>query len=359
MVPEAGPPTSLARSATLVAAVVTAFVVATFVVWHAASALLLIFAGIVFAVALDAGARALGRVIGGGRRFRLVLTALVLVLVVGGALAWSGASLAQQAGSLVSTLGEQVTRLMDLLGRIGLRPSENGGAGEPMQGLLPSARALFGGATNALFATFGAVGNIALVLFLAIFFAWDPGIYRTALVSLLPRDRRERVADVLDESVASLRRWLTGQAISMLVIFLLTYVLLLLVGMPFALMLALQAGLLEFIPTLGPIMAGLAIVLVGLSHSPEMAAWGLAIYLLIQGVESNVLNPIVQRHTTRIPPAFSLGMQLLLGALFGVLGVALAVPIAAAGMILVRELYIRDALGGEWEERAAATSEKR
>ncbi|MYZ46504.1 AI-2E family transporter [Propylenella binzhouense] len=339
----------LARSAVLISSIVLALATGLFIAWHAATALLLVGAGLIFAIALDAGARGLGRVIGGGRRLRLILTALVLVLLLGGAAAWSGASILQQAKSLLATLDQQVGRITQYLDAAGLLPS--GGGGKALQGMLPSAGALFGGATNAIFATFGAVGNLVFVLFLAIFFAWEPEVYRAGFLSLVPPDKRPRLGEVLDKAGDALRGWLVGQAIGMMVIFLLTYVLLLVVGMPFALLLALQAGLFEFIPTIGPIAAGIAIVLAGLSEGPEMALWGVVVYILIQGVESNVLTPIVQEHTARLPPAFSLGMQLVLGALFGVLGIALAVPLSAAGKVIVTELYVRDALGGAAEER--------
>merc|ERR1711969_36119 len=125
------------------------------------------------------------------------------------------------------------------------------------------------------------------------------------------------------------------------------------VSMPNAFLLALQAGLLAFIPTLGPFIAGIPIVLVGLSESVSMALWGLGVYVLVQAVESNVSQPIAQRYTSALPPALTLGSQAVFGVLLGTLGIALAVPLIAVIMVFVRELYVKDTLGGAYGEETA------
>jgi len=136
----------------------------------------------------------------------------------------------------------------------------------------------------------------------------------------------------------------------MLAIFFLTYVLLLLIGMPYALLLAAQAGVLEFIPMLGPAVAGVVFIIAGFAIGPHMALWAVGVYALLQVVEGNVLQPVVQEQAVRLPAAFSLSFQLLMGALFGMLGIMLAVPIAAAGKVLFEELYIKDVVGGAWTD---------
>jgi predicted PurR-regulated permease PerM len=211
-------------------------------------------------------------------------------------------------------------------------------------------RGLFGGAAQVIRAVFGGLTGAALIFFLAVFFAWEPALYKSSIVSLVPADRRARFADVLSKARSGLAWWLAGQGISMALIFVLTFILLTLVGMPLALLLAVQAGLLAFIPILGPFLAGVVIVVVGLAESPFMALYGLGAYLLIQFVETNFLAPIVQERTVRLPPAFTLAFQLVFAVLFGFLGLALAVPIAAAGKVFIEELYVKDRLGGFWEE---------
>jgi len=259
--------------------------------------------------------------------------------------ALGGATLVQQFGELTSVVEEQVGRLGDYLSQIGIDVEQEDGGVTPEQ-----LRRVFGGAAQFLGSVFSAVSNVILVMFIAVFFAWEPKLYKSALVSLVPQDRRARLAEVLSRARSALAWWMAGQGISMVVIFLLTLGLLMLVGMQLSLLLAVQAGLLAFIPILGPFLAGIVIVVVGLAQSPVMALYGLAAYLLIQFVESNILAPIVQERTVRLAPAFTLSFQLVFGVLFGFLGLALAVPIAAAGKVFLEELYVKDRLGGFWQE---------
>jgi predicted PurR-regulated permease PerM len=116
--------------------------------------------------------------------------------------------------------------------------------------------------------------------------------------------------------------------------------------MPYAFLLAVTAGLLTFIPTIGPVFAGIPIVLAGFSKGPEMALWGIGAYAAIELVEGNFVTPLIQKRAVELAPAFTLAFQLLMGALFGILGIALAVPLAAAGKVFVDELYVKDTLGG-------------
>ncbi len=338
-----GDTASLVRTTLLVGAILLAFIVGLGVLWIASTAVLIIFAGILLAAALDAATRALGRALPVRHRFRLGLVIAVLGVLLVAALTWGGTTLASQFSQLMEELDSQAGQLMTQLRAWGLDLEAM-----QLQGLLPNIGSVFGGATNAIFGLFGAIGNLLVVLFLGIFFAAEPALYKRGLVNLIAKPRRARVSDVLDKAGSGLRGWLLGQSISMAVIFVLTWALLAAISMPYAFLLALQAGLFVFIPTLGPAFAGVIIMLGGLAQGPEMAAWGLGVYVLIQLLESNLLTPIVQKRTVLLPPAFTLGFQLVMGALFGILGLALAVPIAAAAKILVEELYVKDALGGPW-----------
>jgi predicted PurR-regulated permease PerM len=189
---------------------------------------------------------------------------------------------------------------------------------------------------------------------LAAFFCWNPQSYKTGCLSLLPVDKRHSVDTALDQAADAMRKWMIGQSISMSLIFALTLVSLLLIRMPYPGLLSLQAGLLAFIPTLGPLLAGVIIVLAGLSQSVTLAIYGLGVYVLIQFVESNLITPMVQERTVDLPPGLSLGAQLIAGALFGLLGVAFAVPLTAALKTLVTKLYVEEVLGGPWRENDSA-----
>ena len=339
----------VARTTALVVCVALALVLAAILVWVGATAFLIIFAGILLGVIFDAGTQLLGRILPVGRRIRLPLVVLFLAALLFGLVTWGGATIVDQFGQLLLVFDEQIGNLLGRLQKAGFDLVDAEGKLRHT-GFLPDAGALFGGATDAVFALFGAFGNLVFILVLGAFFAADPGVYKRGLISLAPRDRRERLSEVLDKTGETLRHWLVGQLFGMAAIFLLTLLLLTLIGMPYAILLALTAGLLTFIPTIGPFFAGIPIVLVGLSQGIDMALWGVGVYALIEFAEGNFITPLIQRRAVALPPALTLSFQLLMGALFGLLGIALAVPLAAAGKVLVEELYVRDALGGPWRE---------
>ncbi len=335
-----------ARTAFIWVAVALAAAAALFVLWKASIAFFLIFGGILLGAVFDALARLFRRVLPIGRRWRVALAIVVIGALLGVALYFGAQALISQFGELRAVIDEQLGRLQDHLVDLGLlREDADGG----LQGFVPNASAIFGSATQAVLTVFGGVGNFVLLVFLGIFFAMEPHLYKRGLVSLFPARHRPQVSHVLHEAGRTLRLWLVGQSISMSVIFAVSFVLLMLIGMPFAPLLALQAGLLAFIPLLGPVLAGIPIILAGASQSPHMAMLGLGVYVLIQGVESYTVQPIVQERTVELPPALTLSLQLVIGVLFGMIGVALAVPFGATARTIIRLGYVEGMLGGGWE----------
>jgi predicted PurR-regulated permease PerM len=333
----------LARRTVLVATIALALVLAAVVAWAGATALLIVFAGMVLAVIFDTAASGLGRLLPLRRRFRLAIVVVVLAALLVVAVGLGGAAFARQLSQMVVVLDEQIGNALDALDKAGLPV---GADGIRLTGLLPDATTLFGGATNAIFRLFGAAGNLVFIIFLGAFFAAEPRTYKRGVLSLVPPEKRERLDDVIDEAALALRGWLKGQMLGMAIIFVFSFALLSLIGMPYAFLLAVTAGLLTFIPTIGPVFAGIPIILAGLSEGLEMALWGVGAYAAIELVEGNFVTPLVQKRAVELAPAFTLGFQLLMGALFGILGIALAVPLAAAGKVLVDELYVKDTLGG-------------
>lgn len=339
-------PHRLARRTAIVAAVCLAFGIIIAVLWLASTAVMAFAVGIVLAVVLDAGARGLGHILPVGRGIRLGLVMLIVIALVGGALWYGGATLVSQFNDFVNAVKQLVREGHDFLQRSGLLANKQGG----IASLLPNAAAILGGATTVVPLAFNALSIAAAILFIGPFLALEPTVYKRVFLNLLPQGSRPRVNQVLDEAAEAMRSWLLGQSISMTLIFLFSLVALLVIGMPYAVLLSVQAGLLTFIPTLGPFVAGIVIVLAGLSHSLTMALYGLITYLLIQFLESNLVTPVVQERTVEMPPALILALQLAAGVLFGFLGLAFVVPLAAAGKTIVYELYVNDYLGGPWED---------
>ncbi len=203
--------------------------------------------------------------------------------------------------------------------------------------------------TGIFSSTFGLLADIFLVLFIAIYLAINPAVYVRGAVRLFPKTRRERIAEVLNEIGQTLRRWLVGRMLLMLSNGLLTTIGLWLLDVPMALTLGILAGLLNFVPNIGPIIAGIPAVLIGWTISPTYGLYVFLLYLFLQNLDGYVLTPLVQQRTVALPPALTIVAQLLFGVLAGSMGVLLATPMTAATVVLVRRLYLEDVLGEERE----------
>ncbi|HVG42319.1 MAG TPA: AI-2E family transporter [Chitinophagaceae bacterium] len=190
--------------------------------------------------------------------------------------------------------------------------------------------------------TFGVFGDIYVVLFLGIFFTVSPQIYKKGIVQLIPKKGQEKGEDVLNKLGDNLKKWLKGTIFSMTVVMILTSIGLSVLGVPMWLALAIIAGILNFIPNFGPLIAMIPAVLVALMESPTTAAIVAGIYIVIQVVESNFITPMVQQKLISIPPALIIMAQLLISPLSGGWGLVLAIPLMIIIMILVQELYIKE-----------------
>jgi predicted PurR-regulated permease PerM len=204
--------------------------------------------------------------------------------------------------------------------------------------MVPNAGLFFGG-------ILGAIGNVIIILFVGIYFAATPQLYTNGLVRMVPQSKRGRAREVLQELGHTLASWLLGKAASMLIVGVATSIGLSMLGVPLALILGIIAGLLDFIPYLGPVMAGVPAVLLALSISPELAMYTVLLFVGVQLVEGYLLQPLIEARAVDLPPALVIVMQLIFGTLFGFAGVALATPLAAGLSVLVKMLYIEDVLG--------------
>ena len=198
---------------------------------------------------------------------------------------------------------------------------------------------LFGLLTNRTLALLPAI--LYVVLIIAIFFTVSPRLYRDGIIKLVPPRGKDKAKDVMDELGESLKKWLKRQLFAMLVVTILTATALGIMGIPMWLLLALIAGLLNFIPNFGPIIAMIPAVLVALSQSPSMALWVAGVYIAIQVVESNLITPLVQNKMLHIPPAMIIIAQMLIAPFSGGWGLVLATPLMVIVMVLVQELYVK------------------
>jgi predicted PurR-regulated permease PerM len=191
-----------------------------------------------------------------------------------------------------------------------------------------------------LSSTVTVVAGLFLILVLSIYVGADPELYHTGLLHLVPSDGRERTAVVLTRVAVVLRKWLVTQLIAMVVIGLAATIALLVLRVKAALALGVIAGLLEFVPTIGPILSAIPAIAMGFLDSPEKALYvGLA-YLLIQQLEGHLLIPVLMKEGMDLPPALTIVTQGVMALLFGFLGLLVAVPLLAAVIALVKALYV-------------------
>src|SRR5207302_4891683 len=186
-----------------------------------------------------------------------------------------------------------------------------------------------------LLGTVSAVGNFFIVLFLGLAFAAQPAVYYDGLLVMTPAKYRARATVIVDRIGETLERWLIAQIITMAVVFLVTWIGLEMIGIQSSFILGIQAGLLAFIPTVGAILAGLIVVLASLASGWIAALSAFVLFLGVHAMESYVLTPIVQRQALDIPPATLFAFQILLGVVFGIWGLALALPLIAIAKVVI------------------------
>lgn len=198
-----------------------------------------------------------------------------------------------------------------------------------------------GEATTAVTSAFGFFGNIIILAFIAIYGALDPETYRRGFLALFAPSIRSQADMVLSRSVVTLHQWLTAKLIAMAVVGVLTYAGLLFVDIPLALVLGLIAGLLAFIPNLGPVLAAAPALLLAMPQGLNTVLLALGVYLAVQTLESYVITPVIQQQKVSLPPVLVICSQLLFGSLFGLLGLALATPLTALVIQLTSDLYVK------------------
>jgi predicted PurR-regulated permease PerM len=211
----------------------------------------------------------------------------------------------------------------------------------------PDRDTLFGHAQTAVGTASSVLANTLVIVFLGLLFALDPRAYRDGVLLLVRPSSRDRVRAVLDEMGVVLRSWLVGQLIRIVLMSASVWLALYLLGLPGAFLLGVQAGVSNFVPYLGPILAGIPVGLVAMPLGPSMLIWAVGIYTAIQSIEGYVVGPLIQRQAVELPPAWTLVAIVLFGSLFGVLGIALAMPLFAVGRVAVLRLYVEDCLGDD------------
>ena len=197
-------------------------------------------------------------------------------------------------------------------------------------------------AAQSFFSTgFGVLGDLYIILFLGIFFTANPSVYKDGILLLVPPDKKLAGKHIIDRISISLKGWLKGMLISILMITVLIAIGLSIIGIPVTLILALITGILETIPNIGSFVAMIPGVLLALTISTNTAMVTALFYIVAQTIVANIVTPLIQNKIIKLPPALTLISQLIMAALSGALGIILAVPLLAIIVILVDELYVK------------------
>jgi predicted PurR-regulated permease PerM len=366
--------------------------------WIGRSVVLLTFLGVLFGIALTAGVNWLEQ-----RRVPRGLGAILIMIAVIGALVGIGAatapSITGQVRQLKTQLPQAIRKIQqwvqerqqgvtEVLEQVapqaggtpqGREPQRAGTAGQneqkgrtgqqdeaqpqtepgsPDQEEKQAAPSLgqsfaeqIGGVSRHLFgffsSTLAVLAGLILILFVTIFVAIDASTYHAGLMHLFPHRIRPRAGEVLSATATMLRRWLFTQFVAMLVVGALTAVVLLLLDVKAALALGIIAGLLEFIPIAGPILASVPGIAMGFLDGPEKAIYVTLAYIAIQQVEANLVTPLLMKRGLEIPPVLTITAQGVLSLVFGFIGLLVAVPLLAATIVPVKMLYVQDVVGDE------------
>jgi putative permease len=303
-----------------------------------ANPLLVIFGGMVFAAMIDGGARLLGRVLAIGRGWRVTMVLLLTVLFLVWLVFFTGSQITSQAAELPATIEAQTLRLLAWLKTHGFAID----AGD-VQGLVQQAMGGVGQVTRAVGGIIGAFTTLFLIVVLGIYFALEPRLYQRGVAWMLPVRQRDYFQGTAELMGRSMRRLLFGRLLGMGVEGVATWAMLEIYGVPMAALLGLITGLLAFLPNIGAPISGAIMVMVGFSGGIDMGLFTIVVYLIVQTVDGYVIVPMIAKKTVDLAPALVLGAQLIMGVLFGILGLALADPMVA--MIKV------------WLEREAARHE--
>lgn len=340
------PATSPTRLALVATVCFVAGVLLLAALWYAASFFLLAFAAVLVAIVLRAEAEWVAErtPLSPGWALAAVVVAHVATLVVG---VWLLAGqIADQSRELSDSLAQSVSQVRTWLeahewGRAALASvptTEEPGIG---------GASVFSRATGLASTVFGVLGDVVIVAVLAVYLAADPRAYERGLLRVVPLRKRKRVGEVLAKLAYTLRWWMIGRLASMIAVGLLTGLGLMLLGIPLSVTVGLLAGLLDFVPNIGPLVAAVPALLLALGHGPERVLAVAALFLVIQTLEGYLLTPLVEKRTVSLRPAVTIAAQVFAALTLGGLGLVLASPLVATAMVLVSELYVRDVLGDD------------
>lgn len=315
--------------------IVLTLVIVALMLWKLVGLLILIFGAVVGACILQTCMMPLLKL--GAPRWLALLTVIITLTLALGLFSWAfGAQVSAELESLTTLLPDAWQQLQERLEGTQLAPLFNNAA-ERAGSLLGNGISQVG---MVVVSMGGSIVSFFALIVGMVYFASQPDLYRRGLLLLAPIKSRSRLAEALDESGKALRFWLGGQLVAMAVTGLLVGVSMWLLGVPAPLGLGLIAGLLDFVPLVGPLIAAIPALLLAFTVSPQTTLLVLIVYTIIQQIEGNILQPLVQQRAVHLPPALLLFSLFAASTLFGVAGLILAAPLTVVVFVLVNRLYV-------------------
>ena len=304
--------------------------------WRASHALLVIFAGLLFAVLLRGLASILSERTGLAERWTLWIVVSVLFGALGAGAWVFAANVVDQFDELGRSLTSTWDQIHDLLTQYGWGREILSTLGERSD---EDKANVIG---KAIAAVLGGISGLVLSLIIGLYVAANPTLYREGILRFVPPRRRTQATALLDDLDTTLRHWMVGTLGIMTVVGTLTATGLWLLGIPYALALGIIAFLLEFVPYIGPILAAIPAILTASGTGSNEVLFVVLLYWAIQSFEGYVLSPLVYQKSVDIPPLITIGAQAVLGTILGVLGVIFATPLTACAMVIAQRFAYRN-----------------
>lgn len=307
------------------------------ILWDARLALLLAFGAFLTAILLGSLGAFIATWTGLSSKLGLAVATLLVVAVVGVTLWLFGSQLSSQFGGLMKQVEAGRQHLQAML-------SSNGASQLSTRVAEQGAALVTSGVTDIASTGIRFVEAAVVLVITAIYLAAEPKLYSHGIVAMFSPASRPRVREVIDLVETALQRWLLGQLLLMLLVGVLTFMALLIIGIPDALALALIAGIAEIVPYIGPFISAVPALLVALTLGLSPVLWTAATYLLVHLVEGYIAAPLLERHFITIPPALILIGIVLVDMIFGTAGIFLAAPITVVVYVLIKACYVEDPL---------------
>jgi predicted PurR-regulated permease PerM len=269
------------------------------------------------------------------RRICMIISIAGSFIILGFLLWFMGSKIQTQISDLSDTLPRTISNAKLKLGEtpLGRKILEATSGGNSDK--------LFATASQFFTTSFGVLGNMYIILFLGIFFTASPSLYKDGFILLIPPGHKSLARNIIDRISLSLKGWLKGTMLSMVMLIILLPIGLSIMGIPLALVLGLLAGILVIVPNFGSFIAMIPGVLLALTISTDTAIIVALIYIGVQTLVQNIIAPIIQKKIINMPPALTIVGQLVMGVLGGAMGIIMAVPALAVVMILVDEMYVK------------------